>query len=158
MCLHIRCLQVGAAPRAALAVSLRSQPPTAYRQYLKWVGSSIPARPLGRPRMVSPSHFTEPRFSSLRPARSPILHTRDSILSYVNISWRRGRDWLRFAPGLRPDPADRLFAHAGSPNLSSHPFGRATVFPAANRQPLTASVKYPGGGEGIRTPGTLRFI
>ena len=34
----------------------------------------------------------------------------------LNISWRRGRDWLRFAPGLRPNPADRLFAHAGSPN------------------------------------------
>ncbi|MEY4034429.1 MAG: hypothetical protein RL492_1623, partial [Verrucomicrobiota bacterium] len=32
------------------------------------------------------------------------------------ISWRRGRDWLRYAPGLRPDPADRLFAHVGSPN------------------------------------------
>ena len=41
-----------------------------------------------------------------------------------NISWRRGRDWLHVAPGLRPDPTDRLFAHAGSPNPGSHPFSR----------------------------------
>ena len=31
-------------------------------------------------------------FSSLRSAGPPILHTRDSILSYVKVTWRRGRD------------------------------------------------------------------
>ncbi len=37
-------------------------------------------------------------------------------------SWRRGRDWLLYAPGLRPDPADLLFAPAGSPNLGFSSF------------------------------------
>jgi hypothetical protein len=88
-----------------------------------WVGRGSPSPPLGSKggRLGEPS--LPPGFSSLRLDCPPILHTRDSILSYVKVSWRRGRDWLRFAPGLRPDPADRLFAPAGSPNRGSHPFG-----------------------------------
>ena len=74
------------------------------------------------------------------------------------VSWRRGRDWLRCAPGLRPDPADRLFARRAHRPPGSHPFGRMHRPRVTVTRVHVSPKKYPGGGEGIRTPGTLRFI
>jgi len=69
------------------------------------------------------------------------------------ISWRRGRDWLRYASGLHPDPADRLFAPEGSPNLGSHPFGWHERLYSILETLYSSTLKFPGGGEGI---GSLR--
>ena len=69
-----------------------------------------------------------------------------------------GKGLVRYASGLCPDPADRLFAPEGSPNLGSHPFGWHERLYSILETLYSSTLKYPGGGEGIRTPGTLRFI
>ena len=90
-------------------------------------------------------------YRPVSPLLVPTCHLR-------NESWRRGRDWLRYASGLHPDPADRLFAPEGSPNLGSHPFGWHERLYSILETLYSSTLKFPGGGEGIRTPGTLRFI
>ena len=107
--------------------------------------------PAARPSHKAVALFVDPLrgFSSLRLAVSTPCHRYSCPRVTAKVSWRRGRDWLRYASGLCPDPADRLFAPEGSPNRGSHPFGwlyrpRVTVTRAH-----VSPRKYPGGGEGI---------
>jgi hypothetical protein len=50
------------------------------------------------------------------------------------LKWRRGWDWLRFAPGFRPMPPASPVRPKGSPNeFSSHPFTRYWLNKVAER-------------------------
>ena len=125
-------LQARLALALALALALERSDLSSWRRGRDWLASGHrKRRPSGGP---SPRGFASLRrtlgFSSLRWAETGLSGLPLRQVCWLSPNWRRGRDWLRFAPGLCPNPAGLPVRPAASPNLGSHPSGTSSPIPS----------------------------